>query len=152
MSCKLKKLYLLPCTYNNSNLPAASQQTILPQDLSDQIMMEAPDSPPETQNSSADPSFSSQAPSGSQQNNQQANTSRSNGDSAAKVNHGAPGSTWYTKKFYDEFERASNSLQDQNWDHGMFFIFAPADGRHGRLMHRQRDMVTLLFQNRMRKR
>jgi hypothetical protein len=82
-------------------------------------MMEAPDSPPEAPQSFAGPSSSFlQSPNSSQPTNHQANTSRSNGDSAAKVNHGAPGSSWTSKKFHDEYERAMNSLLDKNWDPG----------------------------------
>jgi hypothetical protein len=82
-------------------------------------MMEAPDSPPETQNSAAGLPFSPQSP-GSSQQTQQANTSRANSDSAAKVNHGAPGSSWSSKRFHDDYERAMNSLLDQNWDQSKF--------------------------------
>ncbi len=74
-------------------------------------MMEAPDSPPE--HVMLSPTSTSQAPS----SQQTANLVRANGDSNAKVNFGAPGSTWQTKKFMDEYERAENQLLDRQWDH-----------------------------------
>ncbi|KAG0649961.1 hypothetical protein D0Z07_3971 [Hyphodiscus hymeniophilus] len=85
-------------------------------------MMEAPDSPPEAPSSSAGPSSSIQlqSPIDSGDTNHKANSSRSNGDSAAKVNHGAPGSSWSTKKFHEEYDRACGSLLDQNWDSTKF--------------------------------
>jgi hypothetical protein len=114
MSCKLNKTLSLP----KSNIPSASQQTPFPQDLSDQIMMEAPDSPSEpSQISSANQSFF-QAHSGSQQ--QPTTTSRLNGD--AKASHGAPGSSWASKKFHDEYDRTYSSLLDQQWDSSKFFL------------------------------
>lgn len=66
-------------------------------------MMEAPDSPPEMQHV---------APSSSQA--QSSSSTRVNGET--KVNHGAPGSSWNTKKFDEEYARAYNQLLDQNWD------------------------------------
>jgi hypothetical protein len=75
-------------------------------------MMEIPDSPPE-QHSMFSPTSASQA-----QNSQQAsNPTRTNGDNSAKVNFGAPGSSWQTKKFNDEYERAESQLLDRTWDH-----------------------------------
>lgn len=89
------------------------QQALFPQDLSDQIMMEAPDSPPDlSQISSPNQSISQAQSGGSQQ--QQATGSRVNGDT--RVNHGAPGSSWASKKFHDEYDRAYASLLDQQWD------------------------------------
>lgn len=32
--------------------------------------------------------------------------------------HGEPGSAWSTKKFAEEYERAFNQLQDQQWSMG----------------------------------
>jgi hypothetical protein len=73
-------------------------------------MMEAPDSPPE-QHVMFSPTQASQG-----QNSQQAaNPARTNGD--GKVNFGAPGSSWQTKKFNDEYERAESQLLDRQWDH-----------------------------------
>jgi hypothetical protein len=72
--------------------------------------MEAPDSPPDVIFS---PSSTPQA----QSTQQAANPARANGDSSAKINFGAPGSSWQTKKFIDEYERAENQLLDRQWDH-----------------------------------
>jgi hypothetical protein len=101
-------------------------------------MMEAPDSPPELSYATlANQSFSAQTPSSSQQSN----SGRVNGEANAKVNHGAPGSSWQTKKFTEEYERAQNALLDQNWDHGEF---ASCGGRDvTRLTVFQRDMAIL---------
>ncbi|QSZ28977.1 hypothetical protein DSL72_003486 [Monilinia vaccinii-corymbosi] len=33
-----------------------------------------------------------------------------------KVNHGAPGSSWSSKKYREEYDRAWDGLVDQNWD------------------------------------
>jgi len=49
-----------------------------------------------------------------------ANPARANGDSNAKVNFGAPGSSYSTKKFIDEYERAENQLLDRQWDHAKY--------------------------------
>ncbi|PMD64086.1 uncharacterized protein K444DRAFT_583824 [Hyaloscypha bicolor E] len=75
-------------------------------------MMEIPDSPPE-QHIMFSPTNISQA----QGSQQAANPARTNGDNSAKVNFGAPGSSWQTKKFNDEYERAESQLLDRNWDH-----------------------------------
>jgi hypothetical protein len=74
-------------------------------------MMETPDSPPE-QGAMFSPTFTPQA----QSSQQAANPARANGDSNAKVNFGAPGSSYSTKKFVDEYERAENQLLDRQWD------------------------------------
>jgi hypothetical protein len=34
--------------------------------------------------------------------------------------HGEPGSAWSTKKFAEEYERAFNQLQDQQWSMGQY--------------------------------
>jgi len=91
-------------------------------------MMEAPSSPPEqTQTPSGGVSFTSQALNSSQPSAQlfvhQASTSRTNGDSTAKVNHGPPGSAWSSKKFNDEYDRTVHSLLDQNWDHSAYWSY-----------------------------
>jgi len=93
---------------------SSSKQATEPQaaDGSDQDMMEAPDSPPE-QGIMFSPTSTSQA----QSSHQAANHARANGDSNAKVNFGAPGSSYSTKKFMDEYERAENQLLDRQWDH-----------------------------------
>jgi len=73
----------------------------------------APDSPPEmtANNPFSSPQSSFSQPVGTSQSTPQ----RANGDT--KVNHGAPGSSWNTKKFSEEFERAHGQLLDANWDH-----------------------------------
>lgn len=61
--------------------------------------------------------FSPTQASQAQSSQQAANPARTNGDNSAKVNFGAPGSSWQTKKFNDEYERAESQLLDRNWDH-----------------------------------
>ena len=75
--------------------------------------MEAPDSPPEQQ-APLSPSFSPVAPNSSQQASA---SPRANGDKAAKVDFGSPGSSYNNKKFNDDYDRAESSLLDRNWDH-----------------------------------
>jgi hypothetical protein len=76
-------------------------------------MMDAPDSPPEqSHHNFGTQSFSSLPPA-----SQQSNSGRVNGEGAQKVNHGAPGSSWNTKKFNEEYDRAVNTLLDSQWDH-----------------------------------
>jgi len=88
-----------------------SQPTPQEPESTDQIMAEAPDSPPEISHLPAPAqSFTTHLTSSAQPT-----SSRVNGE-AAKVNHGAPGSTWSTKKYQDEYDRACSSLVDQNWD------------------------------------
>ncbi|KAH7330104.1 hypothetical protein BKA65DRAFT_404961 [Rhexocercosporidium sp. MPI-PUGE-AT-0058] len=75
--------------------------------------MEAPDSPPETTqvNSSGQASTAS----GTQANS----SSRVNGEggsSSTKTNFGAPGSSWTTKKFNEEYEKAESNLLDRTWE------------------------------------
>ncbi|KAE8452390.1 hypothetical protein EG329_001090 [Mollisiaceae sp. DMI_Dod_QoI] len=77
----------------------------------DEAMMEAPDSPPEFERISPTQSFTS-PPSGSQQ----PNTGRVNGESGAKVNYGAPGSSWQTKKFNEEYDKIESQLLDKQWE------------------------------------
>ena len=73
-------------------------------------MMEAPDSPPETSH------LPVLANSSQLSSSAQTNSNRVNGESNTKVSHGAPGSTWTTKKFQEEYERANTQVLDQNWD------------------------------------
>ncbi|PVH74762.1 hypothetical protein DL98DRAFT_575501 [Cadophora sp. DSE1049] len=83
---------------------------------SQDVDMEAPDSPPETNHASS----SSQIP----PTPTQANTSggRVNGEgsggssSNTKANFGAPGSSWMTKKFNEEYEKAEANLLDRGWE------------------------------------
>jgi len=76
-------------------------------------MMEAPDSPPETFNNSFDGNSNSQAAGGNRASSE-----------SSKVNHGAPGSSWNTKKFREEYDRVYNGLLDQNWDHSKSLRFS----------------------------
>lgn len=75
--------------------------------------MEAPESPPEI--SHANPASQASAPSGTQ-----ANTSgRLTGDvhgNTTKTNFGAPGSSWSTKKFNEEYEKAESNMLDRGWE------------------------------------
>ncbi len=41
-----------------------------------------------------------------------------NDKSIPESGHGEPGSAWSTKKFAEEYERAFNQLQDQQWSMG----------------------------------
>ena len=77
-------------------------------------MMEIPDSPPEHV------VFSPTQASQGQGSQQAGNSARTNGDNTAKVNFGAPGSSWQTKKFNDEYERVESQLADRNWDHSEY--------------------------------
>lgn len=83
-------------------------------------MMDAPDSPPEmpsasignlittlSSGSSKDTSPMTMAPP----------ASKASGET--KVSFGAPGSSWNTKKFSEEYERAEATLLDKNWNASM---------------------------------
>ncbi|KUJ07941.1 uncharacterized protein LY89DRAFT_742240 [Mollisia scopiformis] len=93
-------------------MSSAQQQSInqSAEDSADEPMMEVPDSPPEFERSPMQ-SFASQ-PSGSQSSN----AVRVNGETATKVNYGAPGSSWQTKKFNEEYEKMESQLLDKQWD------------------------------------
>jgi hypothetical protein len=41
-----------------------------------------------------------------------------NDKGTSESGHGEPGSAWSTKKFAEEYERAFNQLQDQQWSMG----------------------------------
>lgn len=87
-----------------------------PQDVD----MEAPDSPPETTH--ANTSSQASGPSGTQANT----SSRVNGEggsSNTKTNFGAPGSSWSTKKFNEEYEKAEANLLDRGWESESFGRF-----------------------------
>jgi len=76
-------------------------------------MVEAPDSPPDASHLPAvNQLFSSIS------SPQQSTSNRVNGvnGETTKCNHGAPGSSWSSKKFQDEYERAYGQLLDQGWD------------------------------------
>jgi len=113
MSCKPRTAsYPAEEPRSIANVWSATKAASEPQaaEGSDLDMMEAPDSPPE-QHVMFSPIQASQG----QTSQQAANPTRTNGD--AKVNFGAPGSSWQTKKFNDEYERAENQLLDRQWDH-----------------------------------
>jgi hypothetical protein len=79
----------------------------------DDVTMDAPDSPPEFTQAQASTWQSSKE---AAQPTPQANTgSRVNGE--AKAHFGAPGSSWQTKKFSEEYERAEANLLDKQWSH-----------------------------------
>ncbi|KAG4441207.1 hypothetical protein IFR05_003325 [Cadophora sp. M221] len=97
--------------------PSTSTSTSTPEKTKEpqtqDVDMEAPDSPPETAHASS----SSQAagPSGTQANT----SSRVNGEvgsSNTKTNFGAPGSSWSTKKFNEEYEKAEANMLDRAWE------------------------------------
>ncbi|KAG9232071.1 hypothetical protein BJ875DRAFT_467889 [Amylocarpus encephaloides] len=72
-------------------------------------MMEAPDSPPHG---------STQAQFVAQSKSVQSNSSaaRANGEGNSKANFGSPGSSWSTKKFNEEYQRAYDAQTDKDWD------------------------------------
>lgn len=76
-------------------------------------MMDTPDSPPETQTLSG-PSSSFTGP----QPQYNGGKALSKTEEASKINHGVPGSSYSSKKFQEDYERAYNSLIDKNWDPG----------------------------------
>jgi hypothetical protein len=79
--------------------------------------MDAPDSPPDFTPGSdiyQAASRSATQPFRDASQAQQANTGiRVNGET--KIHFGAPGSSWQTKKFSEEFERAESGLLDKQW-------------------------------------
>ncbi|RDL42280.1 uncharacterized protein BP5553_02259 [Venustampulla echinocandica] len=97
---------------------ASSQQ---PADTSDAVMMEAdaPDSPPTSQTQSPSASFHRHQQSNPQQSQSNTSASRTNGD-GMKSNFGTPGSSWLSKKFTEEYDRAQSNVVDKNWDHTEF--------------------------------
>ena len=44
-----------------------------------------------------------------------------NAEGFQKITHGAPGSSWQSKKFNEDYEKAFSNLMDQNWDNGKYF-------------------------------
>jgi len=87
------------------------QSAILPVDDSvDEPMLEAPDSPPDFERSPTQ-SFANQPA-----NSQPSSSSRVNGESSSKVNYGAPGSSWQTKKFNEEYDKMESQLLDKIWE------------------------------------
>jgi len=77
-------------------------------------MMEAPDSPPELDRVVSPTQSFASLPSGSQQPS--SSSGRVNGESGAKVNFGAPGSSWQTKKFNEEYDKMESQLLDKSWE------------------------------------
>ncbi|EPE25252.1 hypothetical protein GLAREA_11833 [Glarea lozoyensis ATCC 20868] len=87
--------------------------------------MEAPDSPPHLSSQNTIPNFSQMKPN---QSNQSA--VRVNGDgNGAKANFGTPGSSWSTKKFAEEHQRAYEMQVDRDWDPARYGD--PLDSRSG---------------------
>lgn len=68
------------------------------------LMMEAPDSPPDLYANNH--SFSDTP----------ATTPSKSAAPQDKINHGSPGSSWSSKKFREEYDRAWDALVDKNWD------------------------------------
>ena len=77
-------------------------------------MVEAPDSPPHDSDMSPTDNQSAYAntlfPSNSNSN------SNVRGSGVRKIDHGAPGSAWSSKKFQEEYNRAFNNLLDRDTD------------------------------------
>ncbi|RAL65097.1 hypothetical protein DID88_001204 [Monilinia fructigena] len=75
-----------------------------PQQIEDDRMMETPDSPPEhyaNNHSLSDTPVKSPS---------------KTAVTSDKVNHGVPGSSWSSKKYREEYDRAWDMLLDKNWD------------------------------------
>ncbi|KAF4621573.1 hypothetical protein G7Y89_g14515 [Cudoniella acicularis] len=91
--------------------------------FSDAMMADAPTTPPHPISqqtiSPPTPKQQSSQPSGSQQSQSNTGASRVNGEggsTSVKANFGAPGSSYATKKFNEEYERALQSVVDKDWD------------------------------------
>lgn len=99
-----------------TNLLVASQRSTSKHEPAEiDMMMEAPDSPPEP--SHAESTSLPSHPSSSQQTQQAGVSSgRVNGEGNTKPSYGAPGSSWQTKKFSEDYERAMRELIHQEWD------------------------------------
>ncbi|KAH8652788.1 hypothetical protein BGZ60DRAFT_387387 [Tricladium varicosporioides] len=84
---------------------------------------DSPDTPPHPPSQTMSPTYtqnkksSFSAPSGQQSNT---GASRANGEgsgsSGSKPNFGQPGSSYGTKKFHEEYERAMQSVIDKDYD------------------------------------
>lgn len=92
----------IPATHS----PPGSQEA---QDLEDQIMT---DNPPLSNNAS-DNLGGGQTPSSAAATVQPSSTASINGKEPK--NHGKPGSSWNTKKFREDYDRAFDSLLDKKW-------------------------------------
>lgn len=99
-----------PVPHHNSQFSSESPPQEPP---SDEIMAEAPDSPPAeyTGNNSASASSAS--------------NSQINGEAGPKAAHSTAGSTWNNKKFQEEYQRAEGQLADQNWDASKYCLLTP---------------------------
>ncbi|ESZ93627.1 hypothetical protein SBOR_6005 [Sclerotinia borealis F-4128] len=91
-------------TDQQSAVSATNAEITSPQEPLIDLMMEAPDSPPDF--------F---APNHSFTDTPNTTPSRS-AQSQDKVNHGAPGSSWNSKKFREDYDRVWDGLMDKNWD------------------------------------
>ncbi|RFU36015.1 hypothetical protein B7463_g402, partial [Scytalidium lignicola] len=80
----------------------------------DQVMSDSADSPQEIQHTLGDHS-QAWSPSSTQHSDGQGGDADS-GD----ADFGAPGSSWNTKKYHEDYERAYSTLLDQNWDHAKY--------------------------------
>ncbi|RDW66266.1 hypothetical protein BP6252_09901 [Coleophoma cylindrospora] len=89
------------------DLPQNTLQSPPREPPSDQIMAEAPDSPPAEVSNSNNFVSASESSSSNQVNG---------GGSAAKISSGAPGATWNNKKFMEDYHRADATLVDRDWD------------------------------------
>ncbi|KAL3420803.1 hypothetical protein PVAG01_07248 [Phlyctema vagabunda] len=85
---------------------------------SDQVMAEAPDSPPEFHNMTAHHFQNPANSSSTVAPHLQGNNGGSGSVGAPKLAQGAPGATWNSKKFIDEYQRTELLLTDLNWDPG----------------------------------
>ncbi|CZR62062.1 uncharacterized protein PAC_11959 [Phialocephala subalpina] len=96
-------------------MSSSQQPTSQPaENTPDEPMMEAPDSPPELDRVVSPTQSFASLPSGSQQPS--SSSGRVNGESGAKVNFGAPGSSWQTKKFNEEYDKMESQLLDKSWE------------------------------------
>ncbi|KAH6663876.1 hypothetical protein B0J14DRAFT_494340 [Halenospora varia] len=88
---------------------------------------DSPDTPPHPPSQTMSPTYTqTKKPSFSGPSGQQSNTgaSRANGEgssgsgsgSGSKPNFGQPGSSYGTKKFHEEYERAMQSVVDKDYD------------------------------------
>jgi hypothetical protein len=109
MSCKSDSN--IPAVPSSAHIQTASQQqAAIVDDNADELMLEAPDSPPDFERSPT------QSFAGQPANAQASSSSRVNGESSSKVNFGAPGSSWQTKKFNEEYDKMESQLLDKNWE------------------------------------
>jgi hypothetical protein len=90
------------------------------------MVMEAPDSPPETNQV---PTANHSAALSGSQTAASSQVAGGNRGSETKINHGAPGSSWNNKKWQEEYERSYALLLDQNWDPCEFGSLAFSPGR-----------------------